>query len=73
MKLSAYEIFLPLVGTDEKQIAGYALLVNGLYGAVDVVPQEDADKLRAGDFSSSIHRRHTHKSRHRALPECPCQ
>ena len=51
MKLSAYEIFLPLVGTDEKQIAGYALLVNGLYGAVDVVPQEDADKLRAGDFA----------------------
>ena len=50
MKLSAYEIFLPLVGTDEKQIEGYALLVNGLYGAVDVVKKEEADKLQAGDF-----------------------
>ena len=51
MKLSAYEIFLPLVGTDEKQIEGYALLVNGLYGAVDVVKKEEADKLQAGDFA----------------------
>ena len=51
MRLSTYEIILPLVGTDEKPIEGYALLVNGLYGAVDVVPKEDADKLQAGDVA----------------------
>ena len=51
MRLSTYEIILPLVGTDEKQIEGYALLVNGLYCAVDVVPKEDADKLQAGNFA----------------------
>ncbi len=51
MRLSTYEIILPLVATDEKQIEGYALLVNGLYGAVDVVPKEDADKLQAGNFA----------------------
>ena len=45
MRLSTYEIILPLVGTDEKPIEGYMLLTNGLYGAVDVVPKEDADKL----------------------------
>ena len=51
MRLSTYEIILPLVGTDEKPIEGYTLLVNGLYGAMDVVPKEDADKLQAGDFA----------------------
>lgn len=51
MRLSAYEIILPLVGTDEKPIEGYALLVNGLYGAVDVVRKEDADKLQAGNLA----------------------
>ena len=30
MRLSTYEIILPLIGTDEKQIEGCALLVNGL-------------------------------------------
>ncbi|MER2138628.1 MAG: radical SAM protein [Succiniclasticum sp.] len=51
MKVSAYEIILPLVGTDEKQIEGYALLVNGLYGALDVVPKEEADKLQTGNLA----------------------
>ncbi len=51
MRCSTYEIILPLVGTDEKPIEGYALLVNSLYGALDVVPKEDADKLRAGDLA----------------------
>ena len=51
MRLSTYEIILPLVGTDEKPMEGYALLVNGLYGAMDVVPEEDAKKLQAGDFA----------------------
>ena len=40
MRLSTYEIILPLVGTDEKPMEGYALLVNGLYGAMDVVPED---------------------------------
>ena len=51
MRLSTYEIILPLVGTDEKPMEGYALLVNGLYGAMDVVPKEDADRLQAGNFA----------------------
>ena len=51
MRLSTYEIILPLVGTDEKPIEGYALLVNGLYGAVDVVPKADAAKLQAGNLA----------------------
>ena len=51
MRTSTYEIFLPLIGTDEKSIEGRALLINGLYGAVDVVTQEDADKIAAGDFA----------------------
>ena len=51
MKFSAYDIVLPLVGTDEQQIEGYALLVSGLYGAVDVVKKEDADKLQAGNLA----------------------
>ena len=51
MRLSTYEIILPLVGTDEKPIEGYTLLMNGLYGAVDIVPKEDADKLQAGNLA----------------------
>ena len=47
MRVSTYEIFLPLIGTDEKEIEDRALLVNGLYGAVDVVTKEDADKIAA--------------------------
>ena len=30
MRVSTYEIILPLVGTDEKPIEGYTLLMNGL-------------------------------------------
>ena len=51
MRLSTYEIILPLVGADEKPIEGYALLVNGLYGAMDVVPKEDADRLQAENLA----------------------
>ena len=50
MRTSTYEIFLPLIGTDEKPIEGRALLLNGLYGAVDVVTQEEADKIAAVEF-----------------------
>lgn len=51
MRISTYEIFLPLIDGRNKEIEGYTLLVNGLYGAMDVVKQEDAAKLQAGDFA----------------------
>ena len=35
MRISTYEIILPLIGKDDKEIAGQALLVNGLYDAID--------------------------------------
>ena len=50
MRTSTYEIFLPLTGADEKPIEGRALLINGLYGAVDVVTQEERDVIAAGEF-----------------------
>lgn len=49
MRTSTYEIFLPLIGTDEKEIKGKILLVNGLYGALDVVDEETAQILQRGD------------------------
>ena len=63
MRISTYEIFLPLIGrregdtsasmrvADEKVIEGKSLLVNGLYGALDVVDTEIADKLEKGDIA----------------------
>ena len=50
MRTSTYEIFLPLIGTDGKPIEGRALLLNGLYGAVDVVTQEEREIISAGEF-----------------------
>ena len=74
MRLSTYEIILPLVGTDEKPIEGYTLLTNGLYGAVDVVPKEDADKLQAGDFAglpAALRERLMLRGHKEILPDCP--
>jgi len=51
LRTSTFEIFLPLIGTDEKPIEGRALLINGLYGAVDVVRQEERDLIEAGEFA----------------------
>ena len=51
MRTSTYEIILPLIGTDEKEIQGKALLVNGLFGAVDVVDESAAAILREGDVA----------------------
>ena len=48
MRTSTYEIFLPLIGTYGKSIEGRALLLNGLYGAVDVVTQEERELIAAG-------------------------
>ena len=50
MGISKYEIILPLIGEDETEIRSHALLVNGLYGAIDVVTKEVADKLNSGRF-----------------------
>ena len=49
MRTSSYEIFLPLIGADEKEIDGKALLINGLYGALDVVDENAAEILRRGE------------------------
>ena len=42
MRTSTYEIILPLIGRDEREIQGKKLLINGLYGAMDVVDDETA-------------------------------
>lgn len=52
MRISTYEIILPLIGRDDKIINGKALLVNGLYGAIDVVDAEIAAKVREEDFGA---------------------
>ena len=51
MRLSTYEIILPLVGKDEKEIADYRLMFNGLYGAFDIVAKDDCEKISAGKFA----------------------
>ena len=52
MRTSTYEIILPLIGKDDKEIEGKALLVNGLYGAIDVVDSEIAAQIREEDFAA---------------------
>ena len=51
MRLSTYEIILPLLDKDEKEIADYRLMVNGLYGAFDIISKENCEKISAGKFS----------------------
>lgn len=50
MRLSTYEIILPLLDKDIKEIADYRLMVNGLYGAFDIVAKEECEKISAGKF-----------------------
>ena len=50
MRFSTYGIILPLIGKDDQPVPGKALLVNGLYGAVDVVDEAAATCLRGGDL-----------------------
>ncbi len=52
VRTSTYEIILPLIGTDDRETDGKALLLNGLYGALDVADRETADILREGDLSA---------------------
>ncbi len=51
MRISTYEIILPLIGQEDKKIEGKTLLVNGLYGALDVVDTKIAEKLEKEDFA----------------------
>ena len=50
-RTSAYEIILPLIGSDDRKIEGRTLLVNGLYGAVDVVDSAIAGKLEKDNLA----------------------
>ena len=45
MRTSTYEIIIPLIGSNKKEIQGKKLLMNGLYGAMDVVDDETAAAL----------------------------
>jgi len=51
MRVSTYELFLPLINGKEEEIKDRTLLINGLYGAMDILKKGDADKVRAGDFA----------------------
>ena len=51
MRISTYEIILPLFDGDDREIEDKALLINGLYGAMDVVDAYAAEALRAGDWA----------------------
>ena len=50
MRISTYEIILPLIDEEDKEIEGKALLINGLYGAIDVVDESAVEALRSGDW-----------------------
>ncbi|MCR4556594.1 MAG: radical SAM protein [Saccharofermentans sp.] len=52
MHLSAYEIILPLTNGEGKEIQDLSLLVNGLYGSVDVVAHQEVELLFSGDFDA---------------------
>lgn len=49
MRASTYELVLPLIGEDEQEIEGKRVLINGLYGSVDVVDKDVAAKLFGDD------------------------
>ncbi len=50
MRVSTYELFLPLINEKEEEIKDRTILFNGLYGALDILKKEDADKVKSGDF-----------------------
>ena len=52
LHISKYEIVLPLVSENGVEIEDFALLVNGIYGAFDVVEKPTAEKIIAGDISA---------------------
>ena len=44
MRVSTYELFLPLINEKEEDIKDRTILFNGLYGALDILKKEDAGK-----------------------------
>lgn len=52
MRVSTYEVVLPLIGSGERPIEGKRLLVNGLYASVDVVDEETAARLVDGNVDA---------------------
>ncbi len=48
LEVSRYEIILPIFGRSGETLKGKRLLVNGLYGAVDVVDEKTASDLEKG-------------------------
>ena len=52
MRVSTYEVILPLIGSGERLIEGKRLLVNGLYASVDVVDEETAARLVDGNVDA---------------------
>ena len=60
MRTSSYEIIVPLTGSDKKEIQGKKLLMNGLYGSMDVVDDETAaalEKNEPGDLPADVRER----------------
>ena len=51
MRISTYEIILPLLDENEKEIPDYVSFVNGLYGAIDIVEKKYAEKIKATEFN----------------------
>ena len=50
MRVSTYEMILPLIDKDGTEIPDYLLFVNGLYSAIDVVEKKFAEQIQAAKF-----------------------
>ena len=50
MRISTYEIILPLLDENETEIPDRLLFTNGLYGAIDIVEKKYAEKIKAAKF-----------------------
>lgn len=51
MRLSTYEIILPLLDENEVEIPDHLLFINGLYGAIDIVEKKYAERIKAANFT----------------------
>ena len=51
MRVSTYELVLPLIDENGRAVEGRELLFNGLYGALDVLDSEEARSVRDGELS----------------------
>ena len=52
MRTSTYEAVFPLIDESGALVEGYALLFNGIYGAMDIVKEPDAAKVASGSSDS---------------------